>query len=390
MGFILLLTVALIVIEYVLTGSFLSEKTLSFFLANIWLGVIAVGTVVATRIKGPDLSMLMMMAIAGVIIVMNMGTVSGIVFAILVCLSIGLINGAIISLLNAPAIIVTFITAAIIRSVSLILTDGAVLPLSHHIYISSQYLNENAFIISIVIAILALVITRRLLKPKAARKQGVLPKLMDIIGYGFVAVIAGIAGVLYLNRFGLANPYISNSGEFGIFIIIIFAAVLSSRLLRNGLIAMAYGVVTAALLICLRYVIMLLGESIEWLNAILWAGIIDAVIALILLCVACAAQGGWRSMLTANLSKCSETDPAEPASPEPEIIETEPDSSEPAPPEPKIIETEPDPAEPTPPETVIIETEPDSSESAPPEPEITETEPEPTEPDPSNTDSYDH
>jgi len=79
------------------------------FLSN-GIGIIVVGIVVATRAKGPDLSMGAMAVMVSVLIAFTVreggSLATGIIVAAILCIFLGLLNGAIISFLGAPTIIV--------------------------------------------------------------------------------------------------------------------------------------------------------------------------------------------------------------------------------------------------------------------------------------------
>jgi len=123
---------------------------------------------------------------------------------------------------------------------------------------------------------------------------------MVILGYGLISVIAGIAGFALLVRLRQASPTFGQGYEINI--LLVFAAIQSSKLLNNSFAAMGYGLLIMLVLVIIR-------------NALHFMGVIanlhfyvEAFIALVLLCTACAAQGGWRSMLNANLNECEVKD----------------------------------------------------------------------------------
>jgi len=161
--------------------------------------------------------------------------------------------------------------------------------------VNTQTQSIIAFIISVLIALTALLITNRLPLLNIGKNSPIRQKLKDALGYALVAVIAGIAGLSLLGRMGAATV---NAGTgYEVFIITVFAAVQSSKLLRNNIAALGYGLLVTLILIMIRNALIFLFVDMPIQT------IIEAVIALFMLCVACVAQGGWRSMLNSNLSE---------------------------------------------------------------------------------------
>ena len=301
MGVILLATAALVTLEILTTG----------ILASFWLNIqhtsilnrffiyatVAIFTVVATRIKGPDLSAPVLMAVAAIIMVLIPGEM-GLIITAAVCLLLGLFNGTIISLFNAPSIIVTLITGTLffagVSFFASFFTINVLFITWARPGITQLNLSLIAFSVAIILAFGALAITRHLVKQKQKIKRGILSKVMDIAGYGLVALIAGIAGYLSVNLYGSAHPNMGQGYE--IYVLIIFAAVQSCRMFSNGMLALVYGVFVAFIYTLLSMALQILVSGYNLLN------IIYTSIALILLCTACVAQGGWKSALGANLS----------------------------------------------------------------------------------------
>jgi len=301
MGVILLFIIGLVVWEALTTGLFTSLDRIdidSILNRYFIFAIIAIFTVVATRIKGPDFSAPFTMVLATAFIAAVPGT-AGIVIAVAVCLLIGCFNGTIIILFNAPAIIVTLITSAIIYAVLSAyvdaVADGSWLMPWVRPDISQDILSYIGIGAAVVLAFGTLAFTRRLLKPKPGRKTGILSKSMDILGYGFVALIACIAGYLMANRTGWVTIY---QGEgYVVYILIIFFAVQSAGILKNGMLSLLYGLIVAAVITVGSVAMQMLDFTYEWQE------ITHGIIALILLCTACIVQGGWRGALGANLSE---------------------------------------------------------------------------------------
>ena len=301
MGMIMLSLVPLILMANFSNGAYLSAMNLRNILNQYWpYGIFAIGTVVATRIKGPDLSLGPLTALSTLILVTlsnNGSFFAGIVLAFLVCCFVGLFNGTFISLLNIPSVILTLLTAALLFSFSSMITDYSMIPLEQKIE-PTQTLFIILFVVSLVIAVVALIVTNRFSAKNKGKKKGFLPRLLDIVGYGLVAVIAGLAGIAMLSRYGASMVTMGAGNE--VFLIFVFAAVQSSKLLKNGLSALGYGLLASLMLSVQRNALNFLGVQRGWQS------LFETLMTLMLLCAACAAQGGWRSVLGPNLSECEE------------------------------------------------------------------------------------
>jgi len=117
---------------------------------------------------------------------------------------------------------------------------------------------------------------------------------MVMFAYVLIAVIAAIAGYAQLMRMGMAFPNMP-SPRLEVHLIVIFAAVQSSKLLKNNIIALGYGLLVSIILIMSEYIVWLLDMPFV-VNDIVAFGL-----ALQQICIACAANGGWRSLLKVNL-----------------------------------------------------------------------------------------
>jgi len=281
----------------ILFGIGLSHAPIRFetILGQFWiLGIIAVGIVVSTRIKGPDFSMPAMMVLSAAMIAFTAQTgsiVAGVIAALLVCLYYGMVNGAVISFLGAPAMLITLVSAALMRFGVFQLFDGSFIRLEGVATIRTEQSRFFfIFVIALIIGILALIVTKRFPVHKREHK---FPRLRVMFGYFLVTVIAGLAGYVFIIRVG--GVTLATDEGLMTSVIVIFAAVQSSKLLKNNIIALVYGIFVALLLTVSTHVNILLGLSPFWVRAI------EAGFAFQLVCVACAAQGGWRTALGANL-----------------------------------------------------------------------------------------
>jgi len=259
--------------------------------------MIAIGVALATRLRGPDLSIGSMMNMSAILIAISITAdrplLEGIGIAVSVCMVWGLINGALISFLRAPAVIVTMLVSLLARALSMSLSEGRAIaiPGSNLMQLGSARLFFNIPVFSLLllllcagILVLALLFAGRLFSRKptasAARPTAVM------LGYAFVALIAVMAGLSSLSRVGAASPSVNTSLDVNI--LFYFAAIQTSRLLDNGFAALGYAIVTAFILTILNTVLSLLALEV------FFQSIIISILALILLCVACIARGGFR------------------------------------------------------------------------------------------------
>jgi len=303
-GVIILFILRLIMLEALQFGRFLSIQNLTNMLNTFFtMGIVALGTVAATRLRGPDLSLGAVMSLTGIIVAIfvNEGFFNGpvtltvgILLAIIVCFFVGLLNGVFISLLNTPAIVTTLVTAILLRGITPLFSDGIPmnLPLTGFLSNSPFLVGLAALMLSVIFAYIALSAARRL--PVLRRRENTInQKLADLIGYGFVAVIACIGGLVLLFRIQYTGPAIGSGYEINIFII--FAAIQSSNLLKNNYTAMGYGLFVALMLIVTQNLLSLLGVSVSFQL------IIQAIMALLLLSAAGVARGKWASNYNSSL-----------------------------------------------------------------------------------------
>jgi len=298
---------------FIVLGSFLCSalalgalSSPNFFTLQNWYnilrvfcyqGIIALGAALAARLRGPDLSMGSMMALASVLIAMPVAAgrsaLEGIAVAVLVCAVWGLVNGALVSFLRAPAALVTIIVSVLARSLSLSAGEGIPVSISGSglMGLDGTWLSGAipAFSLSLLflcagIAVLALWFTGRLTGRKA---QASVPwKPATMLGYGFVAILSAAAGLVTLASVGAASPATGRDMEVNI--LFFFAAVQSSRLLDNGLAALGYALAAA-------FVWTVVNTSMTFLRvAAGFQTIALSAMALALLVVACCARGGYR------------------------------------------------------------------------------------------------
>jgi len=253
-------------------------------------GMIALGAAASSKLRGPDISMGQMMALGSVLMVSIVAgdgiTLTGVAIAILACGCLGLISGAIISFLRAPAIIVTFIMSSMARGIAYVAINGAPISLNKENGNVLNVLGQMTPLFMVLflalcggIAFVALWLGRRTKAPGGAAS-----KSMVMLGYGFTAAIAVFAGLAMSSRLGAVQPTMGTGYE--LLILFVLAAVQSSRLLDHGVFALGYALIAAFLWTLISNIFALLGID-SHLQMVAQSGLV-----LILLCIACAARGG--------------------------------------------------------------------------------------------------
>jgi len=274
------------------TDHFLSPSNLMNMLRQFCgIGMIALGVAASSRLRGPDFSMASVMGLASVIAaaVVNAGLFAeGAVVTILVCWFIGLTSGAVISFLRAPAVIVTLMMSLLVRAIAYTASDGMPVVLNQR-FMDPHILTYAFLPLCAVIAFLALLLAGRLTPLRATLSGGAARSAMEMLGYGFTAIIAGLAGFAFTFRLNSAQPTLGIGFE--ALILLVFVAIQSSSLLDHGLAALGYSLAVALLWTVLGNVSSLVGLS-PYIHTIQ-----QSILVFILLCIACFVRGGVRQAL---------------------------------------------------------------------------------------------
>ena len=138
LGFVAMGGLFLIVLLLVTTIGdilFLPVNLKNLLTQNVAYAAIAFAVVLTTRAKGPDMSLGAVMALSGIMFaqsaVASGSWIEGIAVALLTCVVIGIINGALTVYLRIPATVVTIGTTVIIRLVANALSKGLTIPVKH-------------------------------------------------------------------------------------------------------------------------------------------------------------------------------------------------------------------------------------------------------------------
>ena len=252
------------------------------------LGAVACGVAMTSRAKGPDLSMGAVVAITGIIIAAIGGSwILGLVVALLVCASIGAINGILIVFLRVPALVMTLVVSAILRAVVFLASSGKINQVGRSIALITKLEVAGVQIIPYVIFAVAflaaffVILFSRLGKPLSKREVKDNRSASYFVAYLLSSIIAFMVGVFYVSRFGAASPVIGTGYE--IFILFTFAIITSSRYLDNRGLPAVFAV-AATLLYTLLYALIYNGLNLRVASQY-WLQLIVGAIALVFVIV---------------------------------------------------------------------------------------------------------
>jgi ribose/xylose/arabinose/galactoside ABC-type transport system permease subunit len=200
-------------------------------------GAIVMAAVLTSRAKGPDLSIGSLVAFSAYVVAVNAAGgfgPSGIFPAMALCVLFGAVNGAVTVFCRIPAVIATLITGTLLRYAVYAVSEGKPLQLPD---MPAEMFGRNitASVILFVVAFLAAflyIFFTALGRPKAERGgRPVFAALSHFFAYVLAAFIACIAGYYMVGRLSAATPALGSGLE--IYILFVYFAVISSRLLDN-------------------------------------------------------------------------------------------------------------------------------------------------------------
>lgn len=239
------------IVAGVFSQNFLRPINLIYiFIQVMTFGALAIAIVLTTRAKGPDLSMGAVMALAAVIAAsFGSSYVIGIVVALSVCATIGMLNGVFIVIFKVPSLIMTIIVSVIVRGVVYVLTNGREIILRNDFIELARFevagipIAPLAIFGAAFIVVFLLVLLSKLGKPLSKREEKDGKSISYFAAYIVSSLITCLVGLYTLSRLAAASPIIGFRYE--IFIILVFAAVTSSRFLDNRWAPVFYAVVIA-------------------------------------------------------------------------------------------------------------------------------------------------
>lgn len=282
---ILLVLLVMIVVTQLGNDAFLSEQGIKDLLLNATILVlVATGQSLVVITRNVDLSVGSTLGIsafaAGTYLQGGGHPVAAVVLAVLLGVGFGLLNGLLVSLGQVPALVVTLGTLYIIRGVDSIWVGSRQITAAD---LPGGFVDFGSGGISAVpwLAMLALVLlvsTAYYLKhfgsgrelyalgsdPEAARLAGIPVRRRILLAYTFCGALAGLAGALYLARFGNVDSGTGTGYE-----LTVVSAVVVGGVVFTGGSGTVYGAALGALLLTsVNSVLPALGVSSVWVLAI--------------------------------------------------------------------------------------------------------------------------
>jgi ribose transport system permease protein len=213
------------------------------------------------------------------------------VFALIICMGFGAVNGLLIGKARINPLIVTLAMMTIVRGICYLITQGAPIkfydaPPSFFQLGQGQFLGIPIFLIfcfALVIIFHILMVKSSPMRKifytgsneKAAKVSGINTQWVKFAVYVISAALAGIAGLLSVSRFSVAIPY---AGD-GIEMKVIAAAVIGGANLSGGIGTVVGSLLGVILLSLITNALILLNVSVYWQSFI--SGLILLVAVLI-------------------------------------------------------------------------------------------------------------
>ncbi|MDJ1640547.1 ABC transporter permease [Streptomyces pakalii] len=299
---IFVLLLAMLALTQLGNSAFLSEQGIKDLLLNATILVlVATGQALVVITRNVDLSVGSTLGIsafaAGTYLQGGGHPVVAVVLAVLLGVGFGLLNGLLVSLGQVPALVVTLGTLYIIRGIDSIWVGSRQITAAD---LPDGFVDFGSGGISAVpwlalIALAVLVSTAYYLRhfgsgrelyalgsnPEAARLAGIPVRRRILLAYTFCGALAGLAGALYLARFGNVDSGTGSGYE-----LTVVSAVVVGGVVFTGGSGTVYGAALGALLLTsVNSVLPALGVSSVWVLAIngillILAIAVDRVVAL--------------------------------------------------------------------------------------------------------------
>ncbi|MGW4838840.1 ABC transporter permease [Streptomyces globisporus] len=282
---IFVLLLAMLALTQLGNSAFLSEQGIKDLLLNATILVlVATGQALVVITRNVDLSVGSTLGIsafaAGTYLQGGGHPVVAVVLAVLLGVGFGLLNGLLVSLGQVPALVVTLGTLYIIRGVDSIWVGSRQITAAD---LPDGFVDFGSGGISAVpwlalIALAVLVSTAYYLRhfgsgrelyalgsnPEAARLAGIPVRRRILLAYTFCGALAGLAGALYLARFGNVDSGTGSGYE-----LTVVSAVVVGGVVFTGGSGTVYGAALGALLLTsVNSVLPALGVSSVWVLAI--------------------------------------------------------------------------------------------------------------------------
>ncbi|MFF3031249.1 ABC transporter permease [Streptomyces rubiginosohelvolus] len=282
---IFVLLLAMLALTQLGNSAFLSEQGVKDLLLNATILVlVATGQALVVITRNVDLSVGSTLGIsafaAGTYLQGGGHPVVAVVLAVLLGVGFGLLNGLLVSLGQVPALVVTLGTLYIIRGIDSIWVGSRQITAAD---LPDGFVDFGSGGVSAVpwlalIALAVLVSTAYYLKhfgsgrelyalgsnPEAARLAGIPVRRRILLAYTFCGALAGLAGALYLARFGNVDSGTGSGYE-----LTVVSAVVVGGVVFTGGSGTVYGAALGALLLTsVNSVLPALGVSSVWVLAI--------------------------------------------------------------------------------------------------------------------------
>jgi len=276
------------IIMTIVSPVFLTWPNLEAILLGLSVeGTIAIGMVILLISGGLDLSVGSTLAFTGVftglaLMSLRLPSPIAILFGLLAALTVGFVNGILVSKLKINPFITTLGMLSTVRGLLLVLARGrAVLNLPESFTVIGQgrlFGVQYPIYVMLVAVILSDLLMRNSryfrqsyyigANERAARLSGINVDLVKILNYCLVAVLAGVAGLLITARFGSSSVTVGS----GVELRVLTACIIGGASLNGGE-GTVFGAFLGALFMgVLANSLNLLGVDVYWQN--LFTGLI--------------------------------------------------------------------------------------------------------------------
>ncbi len=242
--------------------------------------LVTLGMTLVIATGGVDLSVGALMAISGAVAALLLTQTALAVPAVMAialgaATVAGLLNGALIGFLQVPPIVATLVLMVSGRGVAQLITDGQIITFSNPAF---EFIGRGAVlgmpfpVVLVVLGCVALVLfTRKTAaglfiectgdNEKSSRYSGVNTRLVKMLVYGICALLAGLAGLIYVTNIKAAD---SNNAGMWMELDAILATVIGGTALTGGRFYLLASLAGAALIQALTTTILTRGVPVEW------------------------------------------------------------------------------------------------------------------------------
>lgn len=178
--------------------------------------VFGTGMLISARAKGSDLSIGSTAALSSVIIAANAQNgflTSGIVLALIICLLIGAINGALTVYARIPSVLITLGTLLLFRGISFSLSSGNAINIHYETFTFGSEILVLTIILLAMAGLLYLLLYTTKLGIPMRQKINTNTKTIDFIAYIITSLLLGLGGLIMLSRLQTATPNLGVSYE---------------------------------------------------------------------------------------------------------------------------------------------------------------------------------